>query len=343
MALGPETPSLRLAVLSPCCYIGGAERWVMDLLDVLPREIRCAGVAIMYEETSSAAAIRELRKRAEVVGFGVEPARKLLRQADVCISWGMMPLAECLRDFRGRRIVVIHGSDTGYSSRVVESAVACRAELVGISRATLIPCGSHPARVIRSGVSPERVHCPAGAGQRLRASLGISDGDLLVGFVGRLSQEKRLPVLIEAIGLLPPQFHALLVGDGFDTAELKRLAAPMGRRVLFLPGRLDVAPVYGALDYFYCGSPSEGLPYTVLEAALAGIPLISTRVGALVEIAEAHGVLWTELPADPTPQDVARAIQNAPTECSALRDVVLEEFTLAEMGRAWTRYLLGSD
>jgi hypothetical protein len=345
IALGPETPSLRLAVLSPCCYVGGAERWVMDLLDVLPRQIQCAGVALMYEETSSTVAIRELRKRAEVVGFGVEPARKLLRKADVCISWGMMPLADCLRDFRGRRIVVIHGSDTGYSSRVVESAVACGAELVGISQATMVPCGSHPARVIRSGVSPERVKCRSGAGQRLRASLGVGLDEMLVGFVGRLSQEKRLPVLIEAIGLLPPRFRALLVGDGFDTAELKRLAAPLERRVLFLPGRLDVASVYDALDYFYCGSPSEGLPYTVLEAALAGIPLISTRVGALLEIAARYGVLWTELPANPTALMVAKASTLAVDHDRTyrLRDVVLEGWTLAEMGRGWTRFLLGSD
>jgi len=336
---------MRLAVLSPCCYIGGAERWVMDLLDVLPRQIQCVGVAIMYPETSSATAIRELRKRAEVVGFGVEPARKLLRQADVCISWGMMPLADCLRDFRGRRIVVIHGSDTEYSSRVVESAVACGAELVGISQATKIPCGSHPVRIIRSGVGPERVHCASGAGEALRVSLGISQDETLVGFVGRLSQEKRLPVLIEAIGLLPPQFRALLVGDGFDTAELKRLAAHLGSRVLFLPGRLDVAPVYDALDYFYCGSPSEGLPYTVLEAALAGVPLISTRVGALIEIAASHGVLWTELPVDPTALMVAKALTLPANHdrTHRLRDVVLEEFALARMGREWTRFLLGSD
>ena len=99
------------------------------------------------------------------------------------------------------------------------------------------------------------------------------------------------------------------------------------------------------MDYFYCGSPSEGLPYTVLEAALAGVPLISTRVGALIEIAASHGVLWTELPANPTALMVAKALTLPANHdrTHRLRDVVLEEFALARMGREWTRFLLGSD
>jgi glycosyltransferase involved in cell wall biosynthesis len=315
---------------------------MMDLLDILPRTIECVGVSVIYPETSSAPAIAELRKRATVTGFGVRPARDLVRRADVVISWGMMPLAECLQDFRGRRITVIHGSDVDYSRHVVTQALAVGAELVAVSEACLLPCGDHPARVLRSGVSPDRLHCTEAAGAALRDTLGIRDEEMVVGFVGRLSAEKRISKLLAAVPHLPPNYRVLIVGDGFDTARLQAEAAPLGDRVLFLTGRMDIAPIYAALDLFWCGSPSEGLPYTLMEAALAGIPLVTTRVGVLHEIAARHGLLWTELMPNPTPEHIALALVGATMSCNDLRDVMLEEYGLEAMGRRWTDYLMRS-
>ncbi len=108
-------------------------------------------------------------------------------------------MPEMLQDYRGRRIVVIHGSDQDYSKHVVNGALAVGAELVGISEATRLPCGDHPMTVIRSGIDPARIRCEPDAGGKLRRALGVRNEDILIGFSGRLSGEKKLPILIAAL------------------------------------------------------------------------------------------------------------------------------------------------
>jgi glycosyltransferase involved in cell wall biosynthesis len=77
-----------------------------------------------------------------------------------------------------------------------------------------------------------------------------------------------------------------------------------------------------------------------MEAALAGIPIVTTRVGVLIEIAARHGLLWTELMPNPTPEHIATMLRYAPVSCAELRDVMIEEYGLEAMGRRWTDYLI---
>jgi glycosyltransferase involved in cell wall biosynthesis len=107
-------------------------------------------------------------------------------------------------------------------------------------------------------------------------------------FVGELRAIKGIDVLIEALALLHRQgrqVSATVVGSGPDASQLHASVKARGltQAVRFLPaiparrafslGRVTVVP-----------SRSESLPYIVLEAAGAGIPMIATRVGGIPEI-----------------------------------------------------------
>ena len=108
-----------------------------------------------------------------------------------------------------------------------------------------------------------------------------------VVFVGELRALKGVDVLLDALARLARDGRAAsatIVGDGPDAAALRaqaerlalpavRFAGPMPARAAFALGRYLVVP-----------SRAESLPYIVLEAAAAGIPLIATNVGGIPEV-----------------------------------------------------------
>jgi glycosyltransferase involved in cell wall biosynthesis len=106
--------------------------------------------------------------------------------------------------------------------------------------------------------------------------------------VGELRPVKAIDILIEAIAILKQSGHpvtATVVGEGPDEAKLKALVRERGlvdevrfvgfqpARVAFSMGRMLVIP-----------SRAESLPYVVLEATAAGLPVIGTKVGGVPEI-----------------------------------------------------------
>lgn len=112
----------------------------------------------------------------------------------------------------------------------------------------------------------------------------------LVGAIGRLSREKGVDVFLDALALLKSRgtpVKGIIVGEGALETELKELALRLGLgdSVEFL-GRIDaMREVYEALDLMVIPSRSEGLPSVLLEALPTGLPVVSTRVGAMIEIA----------------------------------------------------------
>jgi glycosyltransferase involved in cell wall biosynthesis len=109
-----------------------------------------------------------------------------------------------------------------------------------------------------------------------------------VVFVGELRVLKGVDVLIETLALLARQGRptsAVIVGDGPEAAAFRRgveekglsasvrFIGPMPARAAFARGRLLAVP-----------SRKESLPYVVLEAAAAGVPMVASRVGGIPEI-----------------------------------------------------------
>lgn len=108
----------------------------------------------------------------------------------------------------------------------------------------------------------------------------------ILGAVGRLSTEKDHATLVEAFGLLIASgldARLVIIGEGPERPRLEALAQRLGvsDRVL-LPGFVPSARAYMPLfDVFVLPSLTEGLPLTLLEAMLAGTPVIATPVGGV--------------------------------------------------------------
>jgi glycosyltransferase involved in cell wall biosynthesis len=122
---------------------------------------------------------------------------------------------------------------------------------------------------------------------RFRASLGIAEAEKIVLSAGRLSQEKAVPDLIRAAGLLRDlPVHIIVVGDGPEHANVKAAAAQAGiaNRVRLMGHVKDVTPYFAVADVLALPSLSEGSPNALLEAMMAGVPVVATATGGIPEM-----------------------------------------------------------
>ena len=111
----------------------------------------------------------------------------------------------------------------------------------------------------------------------VRRELGLSDGQLAVGHVGRFMPQKNHGFLIDAfaeVARLREDAVLLLVGDGEGRMSMEHRVSDLGleARVLFLGQRDDVSRLYQAFDVFVLPSLYEGLPLVAVEAQRAGLP-----------------------------------------------------------------------
>lgn len=163
--------------------------------------------------------------------------------------------------------------------------------------------GLEPGRgtVIPNAV-PAALFTPAGASgrERARQALGLADVPTVL-FVGTLSWEKAPTVAVEAIGLLA-NAHLVVAGDGPERTDLEDLARRVAPgRVTFVGTVTDPARLYAAADLLLLTSRTEATPGVLIEAGMAGRPVVAARVGAVPEIVddEVTGLLVdSDRPAD---------------------------------------------
>jgi glycosyltransferase involved in cell wall biosynthesis len=112
-----------------------------------------------------------------------------------------------------------------------------------------------------------------------------STGGRIVGWVGRLDDEKGIDVLLHALQRLP-DVSAILVGDGPKKEQLEALARELGvaPRVEFAGWHDAPQDVLRRTDAFVLPSRIEAFPLSVLEAFLLELPVIASDVGSVSEV-----------------------------------------------------------
>lgn len=141
------------------------------------------------------------------------------------------------------------------------------------------------------------------------------DGKPLVGWIARVTGVKNPMRALEVADALPDT-RFVMVGGG-DLLDQVKAAAPANVSVI---GWAEAADLFGATDIILSTSENEGMPVALIEAQLAGKPVVATDVGSVSEVILNHetGIVTNK---------------NAGSLASAVESLVLDKTTREEMGR----------
>ncbi len=197
--------------------------------------------------------------------------------------------------------------------RRASALVACSE---GLKRRALKFRPSSDIQVIPNGIDLERFHPAAtvdvsqGSSSMSRFKLEASSLRLIT--VGRLSETKRLPLLIEAVALLRSQgseVHLTIAGDGPLELELRQsLSRQDLREAVTLLGHCrteDMPQLYRQHDVYLSATMQEGMSNAMLEAMASGLPIVTTRCEGVEELISNNGVVVEE----PTAAALAEAVR----------------------------------
>jgi glycosyltransferase involved in cell wall biosynthesis len=318
------TDRVRLLTFVTNFLIGGTERQVVNLARGLDRErfdlqmacfqrtgdflpeVESRGVPLTHYAINRLYGIKALRQQ---LRFG----RHLRRQGiQVVHSYGFYPNIFAIPAARLARVPVVLASirDTGdhltSQQKRVQRLVCRLADRVLANseavRDSLLLQGYDPRRIvlIRNGIDVKHFGREV-QGSTIRRELGIAEDAPIVAVLSRLNQLKGLEYFLEAAALLAPSFpkaRFLIVGDntepGIGDAYRRKLQADAERLgvshcVVFTGFRRDIPELLSQISISVLPSLSEGLSNALIEAMVAGVPVVATAVGGNAETVE-HGV-----------------------------------------------------
>ncbi len=175
--------------------------------------------------------------------------------------------------------------------------------------------------------------------EQLRQELGLKKFAHVIGTVGRFEPRKNYPLLMAAMQMVlqrHPNTALLMIGAGPEEEKLRQQArnAGMNEQVIFTGYRSDIADLLGVMSTFCLSSTTEGISMAILEALLAGVPVVATQVGGNPEIIpdRTFGIL--------VPSGDATALAEALNETLSNRDDALKA---ALRGQARVRELFSEE
>ena len=295
-----EDRPLRLAVYCDATEIAGAENALGGLLTALKSSIEIVVVGVHPEVVGWLAAKR--------------PGTEHVVLPAVRNKWDLRPIAAHVRTIRKLRPDVVHASlrhPWSCQYAILAGLLTPGAAVIATEHLPLPASASFQRNAKRLLSKRLAAHVAVGvqAARILEGLTGEEEGSVrtiyngidptaptgreqlakppVVGFMGRLADQKGVDVLLRALTELPDA-SCVVVGDGPLRAEVDRLIDDLGLngRVIMAGWRQDFQNLLATFDVLAVPSLFEGLPLVVLEAMFAGVPVVASDVGSLSEALE---------------------------------------------------------
>jgi N-acetyl-alpha-D-glucosaminyl L-malate synthase BshA len=248
-------------------------------------------------------------------------------------------LGVVLKKLRGKPLVVtLHGSDITLLTKnlltrqLVKFALRNSNKVIAVSEflreeALKLGVEEEKVKVIRGGVTLQR-----GPEDKLDIS------GRLVTFIGSLVEQKGVDVLIEAFQQVKervPEVKLAIVGEGKERERLEALAKGV-QDIYFLGYRRDLTGVLEKSEVLILPSREEGFGLVLLEAMAAGVPVVATRVGGIIEIVEDgySGILVEKEDSRGLAEGIVRVLENGELRDALSRHgrEVVKKFSWKRMG-----------
>ena len=262
----------------------------------------CASDEVLFLEFSSAAvrglklgAIRELRRIAASRPFSF------------CIAHRFKPIYIALLATPLPVIGVHHafGDYQRCTRRLFANLFSKRLSLLGVSdavrddmRKCLPKWPAERIQTLYNRIDIDALQANLVPAAQAREALGLDANAWIVGNVGRLHPDKDQATLLrgfaQALPGLPAGARLALLGEGRLEPALKALASELGvaEQVDFLGQVPDARRYFSAFDVFALSSDHEPFGMVLLEAMIAGVPLLATACGGAKEVVEGVGILF---------------------------------------------------
>ncbi len=199
-----------------------------------------------------------------------------------------------------------------------------------------------PAQVISNGIDL-RTYCPGPADAVVRARYGLQADRPVILYVGRLSQEKGVDVLLAAVARLTSDAQVAIAGRGPESVRLAATADRLGlsgrvRFLGFVPDQ-DLPAVYRLADVFAIPSRAELQSLATMEAMATGLPVVASDAYSLRELVShgKTGLLITPGRADELAASLDTLLGN-PALRGRMSKESLRAVSVHEQSRTWTKW-----
>lgn len=368
---------IKAALLTPNFSLGGAERWILQLLaHVDPNRVQWTGLGVSGYGGADAGLCREAAKLTQLHSHYVPPERRspkmhpfdpvdvaqwhpsfaqlvtaITQDAQVILTWGIPNMRHWFPDLTIPRICCSHTTIIEPEPRIPITGLT---HLAGCAEIALRYFDNRPGlqdlprQVVYNGCDVQHLARKLGR-NRQRAKWDCRNRNRVIGHIGRQSPEKNYLALARALPYLPLQYRAIYYGrdqsDYFHpAADLLALQKQFGKRLQCFMPQANVGDILVGLDALVIASHHEACSLAMIEAWLSGTPVVATPVGSVPELQQKFGTLVVEVPCDPDGETLAAAIEVAcgPTGrkiAEHARQIAAEHFTMARFGENWATYL----
>ena len=364
---------IKAAMVTPNMTLGGAERWVVDLIKHSdPSRVEWVGVAVSGHGGADTNLCKELAGHTTLYANkpqGERPAHALefdfsvmdhitgdhfretvfyaSQDADVIVSWGQPNMSYWFVDTTVPCIGVSHTTSREKKNLPCSGLT----HLAAVSEKAMTYFDGRggarflPRKVIYNGIDAARLMITTSR-QELRQQWGIADDAKVILYLGRFSEEKNCFAAARAAKQLGQDYYAVYCGQGNEEGDLREFCdRHIPDRYRIYKPTTKVGDVFNASDCMVLASHREAFSLTLIEAWMFGLPVIGTPVGSLPELEDKHGPLAfrvTEGPsAESLAEQVALSVSNPNHEGIRERSqqLALAHFTVEKMAARWMDYL----
>jgi glycosyltransferase involved in cell wall biosynthesis len=283
--------------------VGGMETYVKRLIERLPAE-RFRITAVCPYESRYSESLRERGAEVLILSMPDDPSWASICSTAAYVAAEQVDVLQCHLT-NAHILGGVVGKLTGVPVLYTAHGRRLESEDIEVHRLTGthlgVVCRFTQMHAIGLGVAPEMVHLlPNGVDVDLFRPQRLRDGPLrreygipadapLVGFVGRLSQEKGPETFLRSMLLAHqavPDVHVAMVGTGPMEPNVQAFIRNfnMGDWVHLAGLRDDVPGLLRELDIFVSSSHSEAMPLAMMEAMACGLPIVGTRVGGVPDL-----------------------------------------------------------